>query len=142
MELPILQEKTMSTLCPCGSGKAFKSCCEPIIEGIQPAPTAEALMRSRYTAFTMARVDYLMKSHHPKSRPVKEKEAMRKWAQSVKWLGLVILETSAGKQTDSQGFVTFRAMYMENHQLQQIYERSLFERVNGLWVYVSGVHLK
>ncbi len=129
-------------MCPCGSGKAFMSCCEPIIEGLHPAPTAEALMRSRYTAFTMARVDYLMKSHHPKSRPVKEREAMRKWAQSVKWMGLVILDTTAGNETDSKGYVTFRAMYLENHQLQQIHERSLFERLNGQWVYVSGVHME
>ena len=132
----------MKPTCPCGSGKEYEACCKLHIEGIMPAPTAEALMRSRYTAFTMARFDYLMKSHHPKYRPVKEREAMRKWAQSVKWMGLVVEATLEGEPSDHKGWVTFKALYLENHHLQRIYERSLFEKLNDEWVYVTGEQLE
>ena len=131
-----------NTKCPCGSNRTFSACCQPIIDGHQQAETAETLMRSRYTAFTLARVDYLMKSHHPTLQPVKEKAAIRQWAQSVQWMGLVITETNGGQPTDQIGYVTFKALYMEQHHLCRIYERSLFERLNGEWVYVSGVQLE
>lgn len=97
-------------------------------------------MRSRYVAFTMANVDYLMRSHHSKTRPVKERQRIKKWTQSVQWMGLVILNTQSGKATDDTGYVEFRAIYMEEGQMREIHEKSLFQRENLHWVYVSGVH--
>lgn len=132
----------MADRCPCQSGRDLDSCCQPIIDGCLPAATAEALMRSRYTAFTLANADYLMKSHHPNNRSLKEKESIRKWAKSVKWLGLTVLEVDGGGCNDYSGTVTFKALFIENNCLQQIHERSMFERIGGAWVYVKGVHLK
>jgi SEC-C motif-containing protein len=130
----------MQNLCPCGSGLSYFACCEPIISGRNEAVTAQALMRSRYVAFTLANVDYLMRSHSAKTRPVKDRKNIEKWAKSVTWMGLSILDTQAGDASDEIGTVEFKATYLENGKLQQIHEKSLFHRENGKWVYVSGVH--
>jgi SEC-C motif domain protein len=130
----------MQNLCPCGSGFSYLDCCEPIISGRNDAATAQALMRSRYVAFTQANVDYLMRSHSAKTRPVKDRKNIEKWAKSVNWIGLTILETHAGEASDEIGTVEFKATYLENGKLQQIHEKSLFHRENRKWMYVSGVH--
>ena len=131
----------MQNLCPCGSGQVFANCCEAIISGKKDALTAQELMRSRYTAFTQANIDYLMRSHSIKTRPVKERKSIEKWAKSVVWMGLTIIQTQAGEASDELGYVEFKALYLENGKPEQIHEKSLFQRENGKWVYVSGVHL-
>ena len=126
--------------CPCGSGLLFVNCCELIISGVKDAIKAQELMRSRYTAFTQANVDYLMRSHSAKTRPIKERKSIEKWARSVMWMGLTIIQTQAGEASDEIGYVEFKALYLENGKPEQIHEKSLFRRENGKWVYVSGVH--
>jgi SEC-C motif-containing protein len=126
--------------CPCGSGQHYVQCCEPIISGIKDATTAPELMRSRYTAFTLANVDYLMRSHSVKTRPIRERKSIEKWAKSVTWMGLAILKTEAGDANDEKGYVEFKATFLENGRPGLIHEKSLFQRENGKWVYVSGVH--
>lgn len=128
----------MQTLCPCGSKKESKDCCLLIINGEKEAKTAEDLMRSRYTAFTLANIDYLMRSQHSKTRDLKDKKNIQNWAASVLWTGLQVLETKAGTVRDESGFVEFKALYVEHGKLQQIHEKSLFRRENNKWVYVSG----
>lgn len=130
----------MITLCPCGSGLAFVTCCKSIIDGKSIAYSAEQLMRSRYSAFVAGDVDYLLRSHHPSTRPIKERSQMLQWMNSVQWLGLTILDTVAGQSTDSKGYVEFKAFYVEGNQTQIIHEKSLFEKENGCWVYVNGIH--
>ena len=130
----------MMYLCPCGSSKPYTECCGAIIEGRIDAPTAESLMRSRYTAFTLADADYLMKSWHSKTRNLKEKESIRRWAKSVKWIKLEILSRQNGNPEDTSGYVSFRALFMEDGVMDQILEDSFFEKENGKWVYVSGKH--
>ena len=127
-------------LCPCGSDKPACECCELIISGKRDAATAEELMRSRYVAFTRANGNYLMESHHSKTRPVRDKQRIERWAKSVQWMGLEILYTESGQENDDQGMVEFRALFIENGTLQQIHEKSLFVREKGKWVYTSGVH--
>jgi len=97
-------------------------------------------MRSRYTAFTQANVEYLMRSHSAKTRPIKERKSIEKWASSVIWMGLTIIQTQAGEAKDELGSVEFKALYLENGKPEQIHEKSFFQRENGKWVYVSGVH--
>ncbi len=127
--------------CPCGKPESYKECCETIHRNIANAQTAETLMRSRYTAFTKALGDYLMKSHHSKTRPIFEKEEIVKWTKSVKWNRLEILNTSGGLEMDSSGTVEFKAYYYENRfgktKLKCIHENSYFEKENGLWMYVG-----
>jgi SEC-C motif-containing protein len=97
-------------------------------------------MCSRFTAFTLANADYLLRSHSAKTRPIKERKSIEKWAKSVTWMELIILQTQAGKAGDEIGYVEFKALYLENGKLEQIHEKSLFERENRKWVYVSGEH--
>ncbi|MCO5265450.1 MAG: YchJ family metal-binding protein [Lentimicrobium sp.] len=130
----------MTKPCPCGSGRSFNDCCHRIISGKHDALTSEELMRSRYTAFTLADTGYLMLSQHSSTRRPGEAQSLKKWAQSVQWMGLVILNTYRGLPTDDTGYVEFRAFYTEAGSMQQIHEKSLFRRENGKWVYVSGVH--
>ena len=130
----------MTSICPCGSGHHFVVCCQSIINGKSVAQTAEQLMRSRYSAFVKGEVDYLLRSHHSSTRPVKERSHMLQWMNSVQWLGLTILSAAAGQANDSNGYVEFKAFYVESNQTQIIHEKSLFEKENGYWVYVSGIH--
>lgn len=98
-------------------------------------------MRSRYTAYTRGDIDYLMRSHHSKTRPAfKERKQIKRWAESVNWVQLIIVNTWNGAENDREGHVEFRAVYMENGQIQQIHEKSLFQKENEKWVYVSGEH--
>ncbi|PTN09248.1 YchJ family protein [Mangrovibacterium marinum] len=130
----------MNNLCPCGSQRAKNECCISIISGKRDAETALELMRSRYTAFTMADGAYLMRSHHSQTRPVKERKSIEAWAKSVQWMGLVISGTQGGEAPDSAGYVEFRALYLEAGKMQEIHENSLFKREQGKWVYHSGNH--
>jgi len=130
----------MNKPCLCGSGKLFQDCCDLIIQSKKDAATCEELMRSRYSAFTQANIDYLMRSHHSSTRPEKERKNIQKWAASVQWMGLVILNTEAGAANDDSGSVEFRALFLENGKMEEIHEKSLFKRENGKWVYVSGEH--
>jgi SEC-C motif-containing protein len=132
----------MIKLCPCGSTRPYSECCGLIINSQRKATTSEELMRSRYTAFTMANADYLMRSHHSVTRKLNELRSIKKWSESVQWIGLVILNTHAGKDNDQIGYVEFRALYIEEGKEMQIHENSLFKREKGKWVYVSGEHFE
>jgi len=132
----------MSQLCSCGSHIDFDDCCGGIINGTRQADTAEQLMRSRYTAFTMVNVDYLMRSHSSKTRPVGERKNIEHWAKSVVWMGLSIIRTEAGEANEETGSVEFKATFLEAGQHGRIHEKSLFQRENGKWVYVSGMHIE
>ena len=127
-------------LCHCKSTKVYALCCRPIILGQIPARTAEELMRSRYSAYCIADVDYLMQSHHTSTRPIKDKSSILRWTKSVSWLGLQIISKKAGGPTDNEGWVEFKATYLENGLLQCIHEHSYFVKEKGLWYYQSGVH--
>lgn len=123
--------------CYCGSLKTYSNCCEKAHENLAEAKTAEQLMRSRYSAFTLANGDYLMASHHPSTRPLKEKKAIVKWAKSVQWIKLEVLDTSEGKDTDSKGTVTFNAYFFENGKVDIIHEKSAFVKENDQWFYLG-----
>jgi len=74
-------------LCPCGSNKTYPNCCGRYVDGNEPAPTAEALMRSRYTAYTLLREEYLRATWHHSTRPDSLELATE---PSSKWLGLEV----------------------------------------------------
>ena len=122
---------------PCGTKISYSNCCEIAHSSLAAVNTAEQLMRSRYTAFTIAKGDYLMKSHHSSTRPTKEKKAIENWAKSVNWIRLEVLNTSEGQITDEKGTVTFNAYYFENGKIEVIHEKSAFVREDGNWVYLG-----
>lgn len=123
--------------CPCGKEKPYSSCCGKAHLDSTSVQTAEDLMRSRYSAFTLANGDYLMKSHHSSTRPISEKQEIENWAKSVKWLKLEILNTSKGSKADAEGTVEFKAHYKERGRKKFIHEKSKFIREYGVWVYLG-----
>ena len=127
-------------LCYCNSKKAFSECCEPIILGKQDAKTAEQLMRSRYSAYVVANVNYLMNSHHPNTRPTKEQKSILKWTKSLSWISLEIISKQKGQPIDKEGNVEFKALYMQNGKIESIHENSYFVKENNKWYYKSGIH--
>jgi SEC-C motif-containing protein len=124
-------------VCPCGSGSDFDACCSPYIEG-HAAPTAEALMRSRYSAYTLDNQAYLMKTLAPESREEEEQETEQVSDTNMKWLGLEIRSTSKGCVEDETGIVEFVAKYKVGDKLGIHHERSNFQREDGCWVCIGG----
>ncbi|MDX2603294.1 YchJ family metal-binding protein [Streptomyces caniscabiei] len=118
--------------CPCGQGKTYEECCGRYHSGSAAAPTAEALMRSRYSAFVVRDEAYLLRSWHPRTRP-----ADVAFDTTMRWTGLEILDTADGTPFHTTGTVTFRASFRGG----SMHERSRFERVDGAWVYVDGEFL-
>jgi SEC-C motif-containing protein len=125
-------------LCPCGSGVPLNSCCKPFIDGTAQAPTAEALMRSRYTAYTLQNIDYLKSTLHGSELRDFDKDSTAKWAQESTWLGLEIVKTSAGSASDKDGIVEFKARYERDGEIQEHHESSLFRKIDGRWLYSGG----
>lgn len=117
--------------CPCGSGKAFESCCGPYLAG-EPAPTPEALMRSRYTAYVLRNADYLRRTWHSSSRP-----AELDLEEVVKWLGLKVIRAKGGAG-DENGTVEFVARFKVGGKAHRLEEKSRFVREDGRWVYLDG----
>ncbi len=125
--------------CPCGSGLDLSQCCEPYLKGKKMAPTAEALMRSRYTAFALGELDYVEKTHHESTRKDLDMEGVRSWATNSEWLGLEILGTEKGKEKDSEGKVEFKCKFIFNEKPQTHHELSTFTKVGEQWFFVDGV---
>ncbi len=131
----------MSEYCPCGNNKTYIDCCEPYITEKSLPQTAEQLMRSRYTAHTKGKVDYILKTHDAVAPSIKERKKMLKWMNSAEWLGLAIVKTEKGQKEDDSGWVEFRAIYLENGAMEAMHEKSFFKRYKGVWMYVSGSHI-
>jgi SEC-C motif-containing protein len=124
---------TKTMLCPCGNTKLYIACCACYVEGNEPAPTAEALMRSRYTAYTQQREDYLLATWHSSTRP--STLGLGEDVQT-KWLGL---EVKRHEQQDAEhAIVEFVARYKVNGRAQRLHEVSRFVREAGRWFYVDG----
>jgi len=123
--------------CSCGSDNLYGDCCAIAHKNITLVTTAEQLMRSRYTAYVLGDIEYLMKSHHSSTCPVKEKKEILKWTKSVKWLRLEVLITTKGGIDDTMGTVEFKAYFEENGVVAVIHENSKFSHENEHWVYLG-----
>mgnify|MGYP001627398329 CR=1 FL=1 len=123
--------------CPCGSHKTLGSCCLRLILGQLKAPTAESLMRSRYTAHCLVAVDYLWDTWSAEQRVRSRKSDIKAWAESCEWLGLQILATQGGGETEDSGLVEFVASYRQQGQIHHHHEVSLFTKTLGQWFYVD-----
>ncbi|WP_420822014.1 YchJ family protein [Streptomyces avicenniae] len=121
------------TACPCGGPEAYAACCGRAHRGEAAAPTAEALMRSRYSAFVQGDAAYLLRTWHPDTRP-----AVLDLDGGTRWTGLEILAADDGTAFHATGTVTFRAHYRAAGRPGALHERSRFTRYDGAWVYVDG----
>ncbi|MFE2752085.1 YchJ family protein [Actinosynnema sp. NPDC059335] len=118
--------------CPCGLGEPYEACCGPYHRGLRKAPTAEALMRSRYSAFAVGDEDYLLATWHPTTRP-----ASLELDPEQRWTRLEILDRADGTLFQSTGTVEFRAHYRVGGHHDVLHERSRFVREHGSWLYLS-----
>lgn len=122
--------------CPCGSGRSFETCCGPIIAG-EPAATAEALMRSRYSAYVKHAYDHLGRSLSAAQRKDYSTEDAKRWAESSEWLGLTIRRTEKGGPEDQEGLVEFSARFRSEGEEHEHLEAAVFTREDGRWVYAG-----
>ena len=110
----------------------------PILEGKVQAPTAEALMRARYTAYAMGNVDFIINSNEPESRENLSREAIEEWSRGSEWQGLEILSTKKGGAGDTEGLVEFKAHYMQNRARFTHHELASFRKMDGKWMFFDG----
>ena len=119
--------------CPCGSGAPYAGCCEPLHDNRVPAATAEQLMRSRYAAYALGRLDHVLRTWHPRTRPHDLADV-----PGLTWTGLQVLATEAGGPDDDGGVVEFRASWSAPEGTGAQHERSRFARRAGRWFYLDG----
>ena len=126
---------TPDGLCRCGSGRPYPACCQPWHNG-RPAPTPEALLRSRYAAYALGKAAYIMRTTHPDSPHWQRETAV--WQRDIlafcrqtDFIGLQILVVG-------EDWVTFRAILRQGEQDASFTERSRFARHQGMWKYVAG----
>ncbi|MFZ2315813.1 MAG: YchJ family protein [Gammaproteobacteria bacterium] len=123
--------------CACGSKKDYADCCQPFIDGTKLPSTPEALMRSRYTAYTQRNIDYIAKTMASPASDGFNAEEAKAWAEQCEWLKLEVIEASYNQLT---GFVEFIAHFNHHQQRQMIHEKSEFHLINSKWVYVNGTN--
>ena len=112
----------LSLPCPCGSGRVYDACCDPLLANVAQATTPEQLMRSRYTAFVRGDADHLFRTWHPRTRPADVRPD-----PSTRWTGLRVVAAEG----DTVEFVA-------SWEGGSMHEVSRFEQRAGRWVYVDG----
>ena len=131
--------------CLCGSGFAYAGCCGPYLMEADVAPTAEALMRSRYVAYCLGNVNYLIATRHPSKRRFDDRINLIKSLKTTVWRSLTVVGVNKGRRQDTRGKVEFVAVYSQpasqsvsQPELGQLHERSQFVKENGRWFYLDG----
>ncbi|WP_353663184.1 YchJ family metal-binding protein [Hydrogenimonas sp. SS33] len=122
-------------LCPCGSGEPYEACCGRYIDGKALPPTAEALMRSRYTAYVRKNLTYLIDTDMQEV----DVEATRAWMEEATFHKLEVLKTYRGKALDKKGRVEFKAWFTQDGKERVHHELSDFEKYKGRWYYSGGL---
>ena len=120
-----------SVNCPCGSGFVYEECCAPYHEGKKSAPTPLALMRSRYSAYALGKIDYIIETTHPQTRPkdlMQWKEELIFFSKHTEFISLEIVEARGD-------FVHFKAHVKQEGKPYILEEKSRFVKVEGKWTY-------
>lgn len=124
--------------CPCGSELAYGQCCQPFISGKQKAQTAEQLLRARYTAFVKGEIDFILQTHHSKTKSEVNREEIESWSKNSEWQSLEIVQKEAGEAGDTEGRLIFNAKYVADGKPQDHWEQSYFEKENGEWKFLDA----
>ena len=128
----------MSRPCPCESKLTFDRCCEPFVTGKQLPETSEKLMRSRFTAYALGRVDYLAATTAEAEREKLDLEELERYCRAVRCISMRVLKTELGGAGDETGVVVFHAKLLINGKRMLHHEKSRFVREQGRWVYLDG----
>ena len=125
-----------SAICPCGSGNLLDGCCGRYHAG-QPAPCAEALMRSRYSAYVLGLVDYLLDTTLPAQKTTLDRDAICQWSAQSTWLGLEVESAELIGGQPEHAFVTFTARWHDAEGEHCHRERSAFVQHEGRWYFID-----
>jgi SEC-C motif-containing protein len=126
--------------CPCGSGRPYSDCCEQYISGKALAPTAEALMRSRYSAYVEHEIDYIINTCVHKGKDDIDYKSTKDWSEQSNWLGLKIISAEKGGVGDTEGTVEFEASYERDGLKDVHHEKAKFKKdtTGAKWLYDEG----
>ena len=125
--------------CYCGKQLCFEDCCQIIINNLSLAKTAEQVMRARYSAYVIGKIDFLRDSLHPDSRDEFDFDSTKRWAESSHWHSLKIIGLKAGTEQDKTGSVDFIAHYTDADEVGHRHcERSQFKRAENSWFFCDG----
>ena len=128
-----------NNLCPCLSEKDYNACCgQYYIDGNNLPPTPEALMRSRYTAYSQANIDYIAATMRGKAAENFSFEEASAFAKAVEWSGLEIIAAPPTTPNDNIGYVEFIAYFYVDDEEDYLHEKSMFVLEDGRWYYVDG----
>lgn len=128
----------MSRPCPCTSKLPYDKCCQAFIEGRKLPATASQLMRSRFTAYALGKVDYLVETTAESKRAEIDREDLKSYCASISCVGLKIVLTEQGGAEDEAGVVKFHASLASGGKRHLHIERSTFVREGGAWRYLDG----
>ncbi|BFU60816.1 MULTISPECIES: YchJ family protein [Rodentibacter] len=124
-----------TALCPCQSDRNYEDCCG-VFHSHQALPeTAEQLMRSRYSAYVLKNISYIVETTVPTQQPLLDIPLLSEWAETTHWLGLQILKTET--LTKIQSAVEFNAVFQGEEGEQSHQERSIFVKIDGRWYFID-----
>ena len=126
---------TAPSLCFCRSGKEYKHCCAPFHLHTAVPETAEQLMRSRYTAYVLKNIPYIVATTVPSQQTLLETHLLQEWADNTTWLGLEILKTE--NLTKTQSAVEFKAIFQGEGEELTHQERSIFVKIENRWYFID-----
>ena len=125
----------LDSACPCQSNKSYEDCCGRFHTHVQFPETAEQLMRSRYAAYVLKNVPYIVDTTVPSQQALLNVQAIQAWAENTQWLGLQILKTET--LSKFQSAVEFNAVFQGEEGEQSHHERSIFVKIDGRWYFVD-----
>lgn len=123
----------MGVKCPCCSNFEYRNCCEPFHLNKAIPATPEVTMRSRYAAYALHLIDYLIATTHPETRNLHRKKDIENWSKQNLWLKLEIISATHDK-------VEFKAYYCYGSEEYIHHENSTFKMENQRWYYLSGTY--
>lgn len=126
----------MSTPCPCGSHQPLSACCSPLHQGALPA-SAEQLMRSRYSAYVLGLIDYLVSTTLPAQQGELDREAIAQWSRSSHWLGLEVEAHRPQSGHPPRAQVVFTARWQDDGGIHSHRECSDFVQCAGRWFFID-----
>ena len=125
----------LDSICPCQSNKSYEDCCGRFHTHTQFPETAEQLIRSRYAAYVLKNVSYIVDTTVPSQQALLNVQAIQTWAKETQWLGLQILKTES--LTKTQSAVEFNAIFQGEEGEQTHHERSIFVKIDDRWYFVD-----
>jgi len=123
----------MPMLCPCQSSQPYANCCQPFHTGQRQPENAEQLMRSRYAAYALQQIDYLVRTTVPAQQPLLNRDDLAQWARETQFLGLTVHQhiPRIGKR---HAQVAFTARFAEHGSAHEL---STFVQINGAWYFID-----